>query len=70
VICYCIQEEEEAAAAAASAISWLFGSLLEGSDCFILIVSDVCSDKSAFLFCGFCFFPLWQEEEGTGVFEF
>jgi hypothetical protein len=73
VICYCIQEEEEeedAAAAGASAISWLFGSLLEGSDCFILIVSDVCSDKSAFLFCGFCFSPLWQEEEGTGAFEF
>ncbi len=70
MICYCIQEEEEeeeeeeeAAAAAASAISWLFGSLLEGSDCFILIVSDVCSDKSAILFCGFCFSTLWQEEE-------
>lgn len=26
--------------------------------------------KAAFLFCGFCFSPLWQEEEGTSVFEF
>jgi hypothetical protein len=55
VICYCIQEEEEAAAEA-SAISWLFGSQLEGSDCFILIVSDVCSDKSGFPLLRLLFF--------------